>query len=160
MKRREFINWVGVGTLATSLPVILAACSSPPSETSADPQTGVGKAIDAAQGAADTLETGGGFISVGTVAALDAAGFLAIQDPAPVIVIRNPADATQVVAFNSVCNHKQCNVDWKGDQGIFFCACHDSVFTATGELQKGPATAGLPAYESKVEGDQVMVKVA
>jgi|GEM_PF-1490719 len=28
MKRRSFLSWVGVGMLATSLPVALAACSS------------------------------------------------------------------------------------------------------------------------------------
>ncbi|MFM5891932.1 MAG: cytochrome B6, partial [Dolichospermum sp.] len=27
MKRRDFINWVGLGFLASSLPVAIAACS-------------------------------------------------------------------------------------------------------------------------------------
>ncbi|MFO0173750.1 MAG: cytochrome B6, partial [Aphanizomenon sp.] len=27
MKRRDFINWVGLGCLASSLPVAIAACS-------------------------------------------------------------------------------------------------------------------------------------
>ena len=36
MKRRDFINWVGLGCLASSLPVAIAACS-PESKTSAKP---------------------------------------------------------------------------------------------------------------------------
>lgn len=43
MKRRDFINWVGLGWLASSLPVALAACSSqttsPKSSASRDWQT-------------------------------------------------------------------------------------------------------------------------
>ena len=39
MKRRDFINWVGLGLIASSLPVAIAACSSQTTSASGDWQT-------------------------------------------------------------------------------------------------------------------------
>ena len=39
MKRRDFINWVGLGLIASSLPVAIAACSSKTPSASGDWQT-------------------------------------------------------------------------------------------------------------------------
>ncbi len=164
MNRRDFLSWVGVGTLASSLPVILAACSS--SEPAAEappadgPQSAVGQAIDTAEGAATTLAEGGGYVTVGTVAELDAAGFLAIEDPKKVIVIRDPNNAAKLVALSRVCPHEQCSVDWQGENSVFFCPCHDAEFSVAGAVVKGPAKKPLAPYESKIEGGNVMVKVA
>lgn len=164
MNRRDFLSWVGVGTLASSLPVILAACSS--SEPAAEappadgPQSAVGQAIETAEGAATTMAEGSGYVTVGTVAELDAAGFLAIKDPEKVIVIRDPANAAGVVALSRVCTHEQCSVDWKGDQNLFFCPCHDAEFSTAGAVLAGPAKDPLALYESKIEGESVLVKVA
>lgn len=148
MKRREFMNFVGLGMLATSLPVAIAACT--PKETASEPP---------AEGATTSAEdTPDGFTAVGTVADLDAKGFLAKKGLAAgaVIVVRDPANGDSVIALNSKCTHQGCTVDWEGDD--FSCACHGSKFATDGTATVGPAVRPLDAYEATIEGDTVLVK--
>jgi cytochrome b6-f complex iron-sulfur subunit len=146
MDRRSFINLVGLGAIATSLPVALAACSA--KETTK-------VAPVAAQQATE-------FKSVGTLADLDKKGFLLNKETAgsPVLVVRDGSDASKLIAVNPTCSHNQCIVDWKGDRKAFECPCHGAKFSAGGQLVQGPATKPLPTYVAKVEGDAVMVKLA
>lgn len=163
MNRRDFLSWVGVGTFATSLPMILAACSSsePAAEApSTEPASAVGQTIDKAEGAAVAMADASGYVTAGTVAELDAAGFLALSDPEKVIVIRDPNNAQGVIALSRVCTHKQCSVDWKPAEGYFQCPCHDAEFSTAGAVLEGPAKDPLAPYESKIEGENVLVKVA
>jgi cytochrome b6-f complex iron-sulfur subunit len=146
MDRRSFINLVGLGAIATSLPVALAACSA--KETTK-------MAPVAGQPASE-------FKSMGTLAELDKKGFLLNKETAgsPVLVVRDSSDASKVIAVNPTCSHEKCIVDWQGDRKAFECACHGAKFSATGELVKGPATKALATYAAKVEGGSVMVKLA
>ncbi len=148
MDRRTFLSWVGVGTLASSLPVVLAACTSgdSPSPDTSDPSP-----------AATTAD---GFTEVGKLADLEGNGFLIQEDfsGAPLLVIFNPDDKTKVVAFKNQCTHNQCPVDWNADEGTLNCPCHGSKFKADGTVANGPAKDSLPTYEAKVEGDAVLVK--
>lgn len=162
MKRREFVNFVGLGCIATSLPVAIAACS--PSKTAEDtaetPAADDAPATAQAPVAADSSADADGFAPLGTVAELDSAGFLASKDFAggPVIAIRDPANAQSVIALSSVCPHKGCNVDWKETE--FVCPCHASKFTPEGAVIEGPAKEPLAPYEAKIDGDSVLVKAA
>ena len=162
MKRREFFNFVGLGLVATSLPVAIAACSP---ETADETPESSADAPDASA-ATDTAATGeaearpDGFAEIGTVAELDEAGFIAEKSfmGEQVVVVRDPADAASVVALNSMCTHQGCTVDWKDSE--FVCPCHQSKFSAEGEVLNGPASEPLAKYEAKVEGNSVLVKVA
>lgn len=156
MKRREFTNFVGLGFLATSLPVAIAACS--PSETASEPATD-----DTAAPAVEEVDSSiqeDGFAALGTVSELDSEGYLASKSfiAGPVIVIRDPANAQSVIALNSMCTHQGCSVEWQ--EGEFACPCHGSKFTAEGEVAEGPANEPLGSYEVKVDGDLVLVKAA
>ena len=146
MNRREFMNWVSVGTLAASLPVALAACQS---ETSIDPTSS----------SSDSLPREDGFATIGTVAELEEAGYLAnIKfQGSRVIVTRDPANADMLIAVNSVCTHAACTVEW--NEKTFDCPCHGSVFNLDGTVASGPASEPLGIFEAKIEGDQVLVKV-
>ncbi|RZM79281.1 QcrA and Rieske domain-containing protein [Leptolyngbya iicbica] len=148
MNRREFANWLGVGALASSLPIAIAACQG----DTADAPT------DAPADTAATVE-GDGFAAIGTVADLDAAGFLANVrfQGSRVLVIRDPANADAVIAFNAVCPHAACTVEW-GEETLV-CPCHDSFFNFDGTVASGPAAEPLAQFEAKIEGDQVLVKV-
>ncbi|MEL6816188.1 MAG: Rieske (2Fe-2S) protein [Cyanobacteria bacterium J06598_3] len=158
MKRRDFFNYVGLGLLATSLPVAMAACS-PAATDSAETASGDAPVAPPAE-EFDTSVRDDGFAAVGTVAALDAEGSIVDKNFAagPLIVIRDSADPASVVALNSTCNHQGCNVDWKESE--FVCPCHGSKFGADGSLENGPATEPLAPFEAIVEGDLVLVKAA
>jgi len=164
MKRRAFMNWVGVSFMATSLPIAIAACS--PTEdtaedtTAADPCAAEPCAATSADASPDASSGEGDFVSVGTVADLDSAGYLTSEDfpGGAVIAIRDPANADSVLALSSVCTHNGCNVDWQSSE--FVCPCHGSKFSADGEVTNGPASEALSSYEAMIEGDQVLVKAA
>ena len=159
MKRREFFNFVGLGLVATSLPVAIAACSgeTPEAETAEAPEADAPQ-VEVAADEAEAREDG--FSEIGTVAELDEAGFLANKSfmGEQIVVVRDPADATAVVAMTSLCTHQGCTVDWK--DSALACPCHGSKFDANGEVLSGPATEPLKTFDAMVEGDSVLVKVA
>ncbi len=154
MKRRDFMNWIGLGALATSLPVAIAACQS---ETAAPPADA--PAADAPE--VDSTPREDGFAAVGTVAELDAAGSLSDKSfqGQQVVVIRDPADAAAVIALNSFCTHQGCTVAWESDTATLACPCHGSKFATDGSVTAGPAPDALGAFEAKIEDDLVLVKV-
>jgi cytochrome b6-f complex iron-sulfur subunit len=132
MKRRDFLNWVGLGWLASSLPVAIVACSPPAPKTSTYPPS---------------------------VTELDSAGFVKVDvNGKPAIIIRDPANASKILAFSSVCTHKGCIVDWKADQKAFVCPCHQGQFGVDGKVLQGPPDTPLPVYQAKVEGSTIQVK--
>jgi glycine/D-amino acid oxidase-like deaminating enzyme/nitrite reductase/ring-hydroxylating ferredoxin subunit len=46
-------------------------------------------------------------------------------------------------AFNAVCPHMGCVVQWNAEEKSFDCPCHGSRFTKEGIVINGPATVGL-----------------
>ncbi|HEY9643784.1 MAG TPA: ubiquinol-cytochrome c reductase iron-sulfur subunit [Coleofasciculaceae cyanobacterium] len=144
MNRREFIGWVGVGGIASFLPIALVACSPKPSE----PKTSVGS------------PRADGFQPVGTVADLDKNGQILNEQfsAGSLLVIRNPADKTQAIAVNPTCPHAGCTVAWQQDQTAFVCPCHGSKFASNGSVQQGPANKPLSTYTAKLEDNSVLVK--
>ncbi|HEX4812151.1 MAG TPA: Rieske (2Fe-2S) protein [Nonomuraea sp.] len=72
------------------------------------------------------------------------------------IVVTQPAQGVYK-AFSSVCTHKGCAVSTPKDN-VIRCACHGSEFAAdSGKATKGPATAPLPGFQVKVEGDGIVI---
>lgn len=146
MERREFLSWVGVGVLASSLPVAIAACSEEGREESEEGEK------------AEVKTDAEGFAVVGTTAQLTEKGSILNED-AEVIVVRNP-DTNEIVALNSVCPHRECNVEWEAAEKYLECPCHASQFALDGKLLEGPAEEGLAVYEVKEEEDSILVKIA
>ena len=165
MNRRNFLSWVGVGTLATSLPVALAACN-PDGQNADTASPAVGDdssepaATDDTAAAPDGTAQGEGFVPAGTVTDLDEQGFIANEDLAagPVIIIRNPDQPDALVALDSRCPHRGCAVEWQASDNQFLCPCHQSAFEPDGSLITGPATQSLKALEVRLDGDQVLIK--
>lgn len=139
MNRREFFGWVGLGVIATSLPVAIAACSS---QSTPSKLTNASSRPD-------------GFKAMGTVTELDQKGHILNQD---VIIIRNPTDKNSLIAVNPTCTHAGCTVNWEQDQKSFVCPCHESKFAPDGKVLGGPATEALQTYTAKLEGGDVLVK--
>ena len=151
MNRRKFLGWVGVGGLATYLPVAIAACS--PEQSGSPP-------ITEPTSTAPPVPTPGadGFLDVGTVEQLNQDGRI-LNKKLELIVVRNPEDDS-LVALNPSCPHQGCTVDWDGENKNLACPCHGSTFAADGELIKGPAKESLANYVIKEENDSIFVKVA
>jgi cytochrome b6-f complex iron-sulfur subunit len=149
MQRRSFLTYLGVGWAASCFPLVLSACAS--SKTAA---------VDPGESAATTgaaIAASGGFKAVGTVAQLDKAGSISIDQ---VLVIRDPASKTKLIAVNPTCTHKGCSVKWQAANKNFECPCHDAHYTAEGKVQSGPAPRPLATYSAKIAGGKVLVQVA
>ncbi|MEH1870421.1 QcrA and Rieske domain-containing protein [Nostoc sp.] len=135
MKRRDFINWVGLSGIASSLPVAIAACSSQTTPVSKNWET------------------------IGTSAELDKTGqLLAKNSPAGPVLVVGTSKGANLTAVNPTCTHAGCTVGWKAETKKFVCPCHNSEFGIDGKVQKGPATEALKTYAVKIEGNSVVVK--
>jgi len=77
------------------------------------------------------------------------------QDPAsgdPSIVIQ-PRSGT-FLAFDSVCPHAGCSVQYDPSAKVIVCPCHGSQFSAsTGAVETGPAATGLTRITIAEGGD-------
>ncbi|OUL30116.1 cytochrome B6 [Nostoc sp. RF31YmG] len=141
MKRRDFISWVGLGWIASSLPIAIAACSS--ETTTPKP----------------TSSASGDWQKVGTTAELDQTGQLVANDsPVGPVLVVGKSQSENLIAVNPTCTHKGCTVAWKDQAKKFACPCHGSEYGADGKVLKGPAEKPLKTYAAKIEGDSVVVK--
>lgn len=154
MDRRTFLGWVGVGWLASSLPVAIAACSSNKNIESQAATNNTATDTVASSPRSDR------FVVVGTVADLTQKGQILNKRSAvgPVLVVRNSAASNQLVAVNPTCSHLGCTVDWKSQPSEFICTCHGSKFATNGTVVTGPADKPLKTYQAKIEGNSVLVR--
>ena len=134
MQRREFIKWVGVGAIASHLPIALAAC------TENNPASNVSNSE---------------LLSLGTVEKLDSKGFL-LDEEAKIMVIKNSQG--QIAAVDATCTHKGCIVDWKKNAGEFVCPCHDAKFAADGKVLAEPALEPLATYKVIAKDNEILVE--
>lgn len=145
MKRRDFISWVGLGWIASSLPVAIAACSS---------QTATPEPKSSASSSASE-----DWQKVGTAAELDKTGqLLANNSPVGTVLVVGKSQSANLIAVNPACTHKGCAVTWNEQGKKFACPCHGSEFGSDGKVLKGPADQPLKTYTAKIEGDSVVVK--
>ncbi|MCT7992296.1 ubiquinol-cytochrome c reductase iron-sulfur subunit [Laspinema olomoucense] len=142
MKRREFLSWVGVGGLASFLPMAIAACTP------------------AGESTAEVPNTPDSFEAVGTVSQLEAEGQILNENfkNGAISVTRNPEDSELLYAVNPTCTHNRCLVDWNAAERKYICPCHGAEYSPDGTVIKGPAQENLPPYLVKIEGVQVLVQ--
>ena len=63
----------------------------------------------------------------------------------------------QVVAFGPQCTHLGCAYHWEEGKNEFLCPCHTSLFAIDGKVVAGPAPRPLDRYETKVEGNKLLL---
>lgn len=68
----------------------------------------------------------------------------------PCLVIRTPDG--EVRAFNAVCTHVQCTVEFRPGQEDIFCNCHNGVYDLNGRNISGPPPRPLEEYEVALRG--------
>ena len=82
---------------------------------------------------------------IGPASAVPVKGAATFQDPGsgdPAVVVQPRAG--DFVAFDAVCPHAGCTVEYASGHGVFFCPCHGSQFNGTtGAVEVGPASSGL-----------------
>jgi cytochrome b6-f complex iron-sulfur subunit len=139
MNRRNFLNWVGIGMIASSLPVAIAACSS--KETK--------------QNTSESQE----WQEIGKSSQLDQNGKLLAKNTSvgEVLVVKSSL-TNNLIAVKPICTHAGCTVEWKSDTDKFVCPCHGSEFGIDGKVQTAPATTPLETYAVKIEGDAVLIQ--
>ncbi len=154
MDRRKFLTWVGIGGIASYLPVAIAACSSEDkASVSADDST-----QEQTTAQTDNTPRADGFMVIGTVAELDQSGSVSSKK-AETIVIRDPS-TSQLIALNSLCPHQGCTVKLDAETKNLACPCHGSSFGKDGKVLKGPAKTPLAIYEVKEENGTILVKTS
>lgn len=71
--------------------------------------------------------------------------------PIGAVYLRRTGDKT-VEAFNVVCPHAGCFVDYRTDIKKFFCPCHNSAFALSGAIDdpKSPSPRGLDSLNVEI----------
>jgi Rieske Fe-S protein len=84
---------------------------------------------------------------------VDAPSSLPAGDPAVIVQLASGS----FVAFDAICTHQGCTVEWAGQDSILFCPCHGAAFDAAsdGRVIQGPARrplASLPLVVDSASG--------
>ena len=136
--RRRFVNWI----LATSVGAFLVSVLYPVTRYLVPPSVGESSA------ASVTLPLKPDDIKPNT-------GQIVKFGSRPAILIRTAAG--ELRAFSAVCTHLNCTVQYRGDLGHIWCACHNGHFDVNGQNIAGPPPRPLDAYVVNVRGHQVVV---
>ena len=99
------------------------------------------------------------FVKVVLMKDLEAGHMIGVEAGGKEIVVVN-LEGT-VYAIGNRCTHMGCklsNGTLRG--GNVTCPCHGSIFdVATGSVMKGPAKKPEPSYQTKIEGEHILVDV-
>ena len=82
------------------------------------------------------------------------------QVPVGAVYLRRLADG-KIQAFNVVCPHAGCFVDFVTERGSFLCPCHNSTFSVEGKIadRASPSPRALDSLEVELRnGREVWVK--
>jgi len=60
-------------------------------------------------------------------------------------------------ALSAKCTHEGCTVQYKADQGLVWCACHNGRFDVEGRVISGPPPRPLLAYKTSGSLDTKVV---
>ncbi len=63
----------------------------------------------------------------------------------------------ELVAFNAVCTHLNCTVQYDPQGRYILCACHNGHFDLTGKVISGPPPRPLEQYKVNTRGDEIIV---
>lgn len=80
--------------------------------------------------------------------------------PVGAVYLRRLGDG-QVLAFNVICPHAGCFVDYEPSKKSYHCPCHNSSFALDGKIAdpKSPSPRGLDELQVEIRnGDEIWVK--
>ena len=76
----------------------------------------------------------------------------------PGILIRSASG--ELKAFSATCTHLDCIVQYRSDQKLIWCACHNGQYNLSGQNIGGPPPRPLEEYVVNVRGDDIVVSKA
>jgi cytochrome b6-f complex iron-sulfur subunit len=68
--------------------------------------------------------------------------------------LTGPDGKPVIKAFNAVCTHLDCTVEFREAQGDIFCNCHNGVYDLNGRNVSGPPPRPLEVYKVTLRGDK------
>ena len=69
----------------------------------------------------------------------------------PAILVRT-GDG-QFKAFNAVCTHLDCTVQYKADTSQIWCPCHNGLYDLSGNVVSGPPPRPLESFKVNLRGE-------
>ncbi len=146
MERKTFIRQLVIrGSAAVILPAaILQACESDdPADENPSPGSGSNDfTIDLDDPAYTALLEVGGSVYI---------------DSKHIIVIHTDVD--EYTVLSSVCTHQGCKVGYSPDNNNLPCPCHGSLYSISGSVLNGPATAPLTKYNATLDGSDLVIDI-
>jgi len=73
----------------------------------------------------------------------------------PAILINTPGGALK--AFNAVCTHLNCTVQYSQETSHIWCACHNGRFDLSGKVISGPPPKPLEEFKVNAVGENIIV---
>ncbi len=73
----------------------------------------------------------------------------------PGILIRTSSG--EFKAFSATCTHLDCTVQFKKDEGLIWCACHNGRYDLNGKNISGPPPAPLTPFNIVIQKDEIFV---
>lgn len=73
----------------------------------------------------------------------------------PVIIIRK--DDGKFTALSATCTHLDCTVQYKRDEKIIWCACHNGKYDLYGKNVSGPPPKPLTKFNVAIKNDELIV---
>ena len=75
----------------------------------------------------------------------------------PGILINTPSG--ELRAFNAVCTHLNCTVQYDSQAKYILCACHNGHFDLAGKVISGPPPRPLEQYKVNTRGEDIVVSI-
>jgi menaquinol-cytochrome c reductase iron-sulfur subunit len=82
-------------------------------------------------------------------------GWRVVSEKSTAWLVKLPSN--DVVAYAPQCTHLGCAYHWDQRRTEFICPCHNSVFSIDGSVQEGPAPRPLDRFQTKIEGNKLLL---
>jgi len=73
----------------------------------------------------------------------------------PGLLVKTPEGEYR--AFSAICTHLDCTVQYRPDEKLIWCACHNGRYDLTGKNVSGPPPRPLEEFKVNVRGDEIIV---
>ena len=146
-----------VAAATTVAPAATVAATTAATTTTAAATTAASATTSGATTAAAAGDAPAGYVQVGKLPSSAVPASFTVGDKKGYIYAKSQ---TEVSVFSDKCTHKGCDVPYVEADKKFECPCHGSQYDPSGAVIKGPATARLPLFDSKVVGEIVYAKLS